>query len=93
MEEKKQTQGGSAETPEETQPPQFEALMAFLDADSYEEKLDILYKMQLDLNDYLIDTMAVSLDVVIPEGDLDERFRQLKGCIIAKQKYEIQRFR
>ena len=93
MEENKQIQGTPEEAPGEVQPPQFEALMAFLDADTYEEKLELLYRMQPDLNDYLIDTMAVSLDVVIPEGDLDERFRQLKGCIAAKQKYEIQRFR
>ena len=78
---------------EEKKPAQFDALMAFLDADTYAEKLEILYRMQLDLNDYLIDTMAVSLDVVIPEGDIDERYRQLKGCLQAKQKYEINRFR
>lgn len=77
----------------EEKPAQFDELMAFLDADTYEEKLEILYRMQLDLNDYLIDTMAVSLDVVIPEGDIDERYRQLKGCLQAKQKYEINRFR
>lgn len=83
--------GSGAEA--EEKPAQFEALMAFLDADTYEEKLDILYRMQLDLNDYLIDTMAVSIDVVIPDGDIDERYRQLKGCLQAKQKYEINRFR
>ncbi|MCI7131194.1 MAG: hypothetical protein MSA09_11745 [Lachnospiraceae bacterium] len=83
--------GNDAST--EEKPAQFEALMAFLDADTYEEKLEILYRMQLDLNDYLIDTMAVSIDVVIPDGDIDERYRQLKGCLQAKQKYEINRFR
>ena len=67
--------------------------MSFLDADTYEEKLEILYRMQLDLNDYLIDTMAVSLDVVIPEGDIDERYRQLKSCLQAEEKYESHRFR
>ena len=77
----------------EEKPAQFDNLMAFLDADTYEEKLEILYRMQLELNDYLIDTMAVSIDVVIPEGDIDERYRQLKGCLQAKQKYEINRFR
>lgn len=81
------------EIPAEEAQPQFEALMAFLDADTYAEKLEILYRMQMDLNDYLIDTMAVSLDVVIPEGDIDERYRNLKGCLQAKQKYEISRFR
>lgn len=77
----------------EQKPAQFDQMMAFLDADTYEEKLEILYRMQPDLNDYLIDTMAVSIDVVIPEGDIDERYRQLKGCLQAKQKYEINRFR
>lgn len=78
---------------EEEKPAQFDALMAFLDAETYEKKLEILQRMQLDLNDYLIDTMAVSLDVVIPEGEIDERYRQLKGCLEAKRKYEINRFR
>lgn len=93
---KEQTQpvsGAANDEAAEEKPAQFEALMAFLDADTYEEKLDILYRMQLDLNDYLIDTMAVSIDVVIPDGDIDERYRQLKGCLQAKQKYEINRFR
>ena len=75
---------------EETQP-QFEVLMEFLDADTYAQKLEILYHMQPDLNDYLIDTMAVSLDVVIPEGDIDDRYRNLRGCLQAKQKYERNR--
>ena len=88
-----QENGAVNEASTEEKPAQFEALMAFLDADTYEEKLEILYRMQLDLNDYLIDTMAVSIDVVVPEGDIDERYRQLKSCIQAKQKYEINRFR
>lgn len=77
----------------EERPAQFDKLMDFLDADTYEEKLEILYRMEPDLNDYLVDTMAVSLDVVIPDGDIDERYRQLRGCLQAKQKYEINRFR
>lgn len=83
-------------TPEENaeqKPAQFDALMEFLDAETYEEKLELLQKMQFDLNDYLIDTMAISVDVVIPEGDIDDRYRQLKGCLEAKRKYEINRFR
>ena len=93
MEVNKQNLGTEAGQSTAEQPPQFEALMAFLDAETYEEKLEILYRMQLDLNDYLIDTMAVALDVVIPDGDIDDRCRQLKGCLEAKRKYEINRFR
>ena len=77
----------------EEKPAQFDELMAFLDADTYEEKMEILYRMQLDVKEYVSDRMAVSLDVVSPEGHIDERYRQLKGCLQAKQKYEINRFR
>ena len=77
----------------EQKPAQFDALMTFLDAETYEEKLEILHRMQFELNDYLIDTMAVSLDVVIPDGDIDDRYRQLKGCLEAKKRYETNRFR
>ena len=78
---------------EEEMPEQFDALMAFLDADTYEEKLEILHRMQYNLNDSLIETMAISVDVVIPEGEIDERCRQLRNCLEAKKKYESSRFR
>ena len=41
----------------------------------------------------LTEEKPAQFDVVIPEGDIDERYRQLKGCLQAKQKYEINRFR
>lgn len=77
----------------EEKPEHFDDLMAFLDAETYEEKLDILQRIQYDLNNSLIETMAMSLDVVIPEGPIDERCRQLKNCLEAKKKYEMNRFR
>ena len=86
--EQKQPENGAEQAAEEEKPAQFDALMAFLDADTYEEKLEILYRMQLELNDYLIDTMAVSLDVVIPEGELFKRYDALKQSIRTRQKYE-----
>lgn len=77
----------------EEKPEHFDELMAFLDAETCEEKLEILHRMQYDLNDSLIETMAMSMDVVIPAGDIDERCRQLKSCLEAKRRYEIRRFR
>lgn len=78
---------------EEEKPAHFDELMAFLDAETYEEKLEILQRMQYDLTNSLIETMAMSVDVVIPDGDIDERCRQLKNCLEAKKKYESSRFR
>lgn len=66
-------------------------LLEFLDADTYAEKYRVLVRMEREVTDRLINDMAVVLDVVIPEGDLDERFRQLKSCVSTLRKYEVER--
>ena len=42
-------------------------LIRFLDAYDYKEKLDILTSMRSELNDGLIDIMAESIEVAVPE--------------------------
>ncbi len=68
-------------------------LLKFLEADTYEEKFQVLNEIQDDITDRLIDDIAVVLDVVIPEGELNDRFRQLRNIILTRQKYEIKRLR
>lgn len=69
-------------------------LLAFLDADDVQEKYEILNNMSMDeIDDQLIDTMAVSLDVVIPEGPVDMRLLQLKNILKTRGQYEQKRFR
>lgn len=68
-------------------------LIKFLEAETYEDKFRVLREIQDDITDRLIDDIAVVLDVVIPEGDLHDRFRQLQSIILTRQKYEINRFR
>ncbi len=64
-------------------------LLAFLEADTYEEKKKELIFMKPRLTDELINSMAASLDIMVDDGDIDIRFSSLLNAISMLQKYEI----
>lgn len=68
-------------------------LLAFLDADTMEEKYHILISMRDEVDNQLINNMAVAVDVVIPDGEVQKRYEQLKNCIKTRQHYEAERLR
>lgn len=68
-------------------------LLAFLDAETYTEKLNILAGMHHRITDEMITTMAIASDVEIEDGDLEDRYNQLKNCLLTLDKYEISRLR
>ncbi len=68
-----------------------EKMMAFFDAETMEKKYSILQEMRGNITDQMINNMAVVLDVVIEEGDLDQRYEELKRCVRTFQKYEVER--
>lgn len=67
-------------------------LLSFLDAESFEEKKNLLVGMRLRLNDRLIDDLAASIDVVVEPGEIDKRYKSLLTCIDTRAKFE-RRFR
>ena len=69
--------------------PADDKMMAFFDADSWEEKYNILVSMRDSINDIMIDCMAASLDTVIDEGPMAKRYDALKATVQTRQKYEI----
>ena len=68
-------------------------VLEFLDADSYEERLNILAGLHPRITDEMITTMALSVDLEIDDGDVEERYEELKNCLLTFEKYEGSRLR
>ena len=83
----------SKESEESEESEEDSKLIRFLDAYDYKEKLDILTSMRGELNDGLIDIMAESIEVAVPEGDITYRYNSLRKCLMAHTKYEGLRLR
>lgn len=93
--EAKAEAGAQAETETETEG---EAkldpmLLEFLDADSYEERLNILACLHHRVTDDMITTMAIACDVEINDGDTEERYESLRTCLLMLERYECNRLR
>ena len=69
-------------------------LLEFLDTDDFEEKYKILVATPImDFDNLLIDNMASSIDVVIEDGDIEDRVQDLKNCVRTRSRYETMRLR
>lgn len=70
-----------------------EALAEFLDADSAHERLEVFRRIRDKVDDEMIDTIAVILDVDVPPGDIDKRKSDIINCLEMFAKYEVTRLR
>lgn len=68
-------------------------LLAFLDADSYADKLNVLTGGRRYLNDKLINHMAISIDCIVDEGSIEERTDNLIYCLKTHARFEDKRLR
>lgn len=68
-------------------------LMEFLDIRSVNDKIKFLSENKKKLTDELINAMAASLDVTVPDGPIELRYSSLRTCLQTKAKYEINRLR
>ncbi|MBO7339360.1 MAG: DUF1653 domain-containing protein [Lachnospiraceae bacterium] len=83
----------SASAPAPEQPDLDPLIVEFLDADTYEERLNILAAVHHRVTQDMITTMAVACDVEVGEGEVEERFSQLKKCLLTMEKFECNRMR
>ncbi len=85
---------GGTENAEEMQQLNIDPLvMEFLEADTYEQRLNILAALRSRITDEMINTMAMAVDLEIKEGDVEERYEELRNCLLTFEKYECNRLR
>jgi len=91
--------GGKPQNQQESVPEQAEQitinphLMDYLDADTYEEKLQILYQMRNEVTDEILNTMSIAIDIELKDGDLESRYEELKYCLMTRERFECNRLR
>ena len=68
-------------------------VMDFLDADTYEQRLNILAALRHRITDDMINTMAAAVELEIKDGDVAARYEELKNCLLTFEKYECNRLR
>lgn len=69
-------------------PDRTQVLIDFLDCESYEEKLEYLRNMKKYIDDRMMNDISFALDIVIEEGELEDRIRTLENCLKTFCRYE-----
>lgn len=68
-------------------------LLLFLDAENYTEKLNVLSLCKDKLDDTVINSMAASMEIEVPDGPIEKRYTSLRDCIRTHVRYEGTRLR
>lgn len=66
-------------------------LLDFLDAPTYQDKINYLNLIRNNIDDDLINNIAAAMDITINDGPIDTRFFSLRSCLMTKAKYECAR--
>ncbi len=98
-ETEKKSADGSRETYSESIAREAEELnmdpmvLQFLDASTYEERLNILAALHCRITDDMINVMAMATDIEVKPGDVEERYAELRSCLHTMEKFECNRLR
>jgi len=69
------------------------SFMELLDARTYHDKYIIFSSMKKYMNKHILNNIAVALDIVLEEGELEEQYESVKRCLQTFEHYEICRLR
>lgn len=67
--------------------------MEILDAPTFHEKRQLMIGLKQYLDKRLLNNIAVSLDIVLEEGELEEQYESVLHCIETMERYEGGRLR
>lgn len=85
--------GGRVSEPAEGELALDPMVLEFLDANSYEQRLNILTGLHHRITNDMITIMAIACDVEIDDGDVEKRYEALKTCLVTLERYECNRLR
>ena len=68
-------------------------LMAFLEAETYGEKLKVYDSLAGRADEHMFNTIAVSMDLELSGGSIEEQYDNLKSCLLTLERYECSRLR
>lgn len=68
-------------------------LLKFLELETYEEKLEMFRGLDKKINDHLLDSIAASLDIVVEEAPIGQRYQEVLACLETMEHFECNRFR
>ncbi len=97
--EQKTEQEAPKEAEAEQKPEDLEAggvnpiLLEFLDADTLEQKLHILTVYRNKMDESLLNSIAISLDLVVEKKGLQEMYDEIINCLSMMKHFECNRFR
>ena len=68
------------------------AVLEYIEAESVDARINILASLHHRITDEMINTMAVVTDVEVNDGPVEQRYQELKNCLLMKQKFEKKRY-
>lgn len=68
------------------------SLLKFLDADTYEDKFELLKELNGKLTPEILTPMELSLGIEPSDKSVEERYQDLKGQLMTKMRFEKPRF-
>ncbi len=76
----------------EAEPELDPVVLEYLEAETVDARINILASLHHRITDEMINTLAVVTDVEINEGPIEQRYQELKNCLLMKQKFEKKRY-